>query len=134
MKRGRSLRILSIIALVISIMGLIVAYAAISNSLHKKGNLDDDASWNIKFDNLKADTKGKAIYNLPTISDTSLNNFSVNIQSPGDTVVLQFDVVNKGSLDAILSTLLKRQPVCVGEGVNAVLDANQVCSNLKYSF
>ena len=125
MRKGRSLRILTIIALFVAISGLTIAYAAISDSFKDK---EDSSLWNIQIQDLKAETSGSAIYTLPVISDTALSNYSVELQKPGDSVHLTFKVMNKGSLDAILSTLMQTKPNCKVNGNN-----NDVCSKIQYS-
>ncbi len=125
MRKGRSLRILTIIALFVAISGLTIAYAAISDSFKDK---EDSSSWNIQIQDLKADTSGSAIYTLPVISDTALSNYSVELQKPGDSVHLTFKVMNKGSLDAILSTLMQTKPNCKVNG-----SSNDVCNKIQYS-
>lgn len=124
MRKGRSLRVLTIIALVVAISGLTIAFAAISDSFNHR----DETLWNIQFQDLKADKSGSAVYNLPVVSDTSLQNYSVELKKPGDAVHLTFKVVNKGSLDAILSTLIQNNSHCRVENG----DSN-ICKEIKYS-
>lgn len=124
MRKGRSLRILTIVALFVAISGLTIAYAAISDSFKDK---EDTSLWNIQIQDLKAEKSGSAVYNLPVVSDTSLQNFSVELKKPGDAVHLTFKVHNKGSLDAILSTFMKMKN-CKVEG-----NPGDLCSKIEYS-
>ena len=124
-RKGRFLRVLTIIALVVAISGLTIAFAAISDSFNHR---EDSSLWNIQFQDLKADTSGSAIYHMPVVSDTSLMNYSVELKKPGDAVHLSFKVINKGSLDAILSTLIQDNSHCRVENG----DFN-ICKEIKYS-
>ena len=124
MRKGRSLRVLTIIALVVAISGLTIAFAAISDAF----NHSDEVLWDIQIQDLEADKSGSAVYNLPVISDTSLQNYSVELKKPGDAVHLTFKIVNRGSLDAILSTLIQNHTHCKVENG----DSN-ICKAIKYS-
>jgi len=125
MRKGRSLRILSIIALLVAIAGLIISYAAISDSLKGK---EDSCLWNIQIHDLKAEKMGQAVYHLPVVSETSLQNFSAQLRAPGDAVHLEFQVENKGTMDALLATFWRSKPSCRIEGEGD----RSICEKLEY--
>ncbi len=128
MQKLRGLKILSIVSLFISLLGLIVAYYAI---VHHSSKLDS-AVWNVKFENLKAIKHGKVTYELPTVSDTSISDSKITFSSAGDSVTFVFDVENQGNIDAMLGTIFQGNLKCVGTGSNALKDANAVCDNIRY--
>ena len=129
MRKWNAVKALSIISLVVSVIGLLVAYITMRNYLSKM----DDVLWNIRFSNLSAIKDGKANYVLPSISDTSLKGSKVSFSSINDSVTFTFDVENMGTIDAVLGTVFKGDLKCVGTGDNAVLDAKNVCDNIQYT-
>ncbi len=134
MDRSRRFKIVSIFILIIAVIGLSIAYAAMSEVLSISGTAKmNSANWKIKFENLKAEKTGDATFVVPTISDTSLMNYEVNLTKSGDSVTFTFDVYNNGNIDAVLGTLTKGKPECSGVGSNGVNDANIVCNNITYN-
>lgn len=125
------------LALVLSIVGISVGFAAMSTELRVTGSANVvPASWKIKFTNLSAPTvTGTAqVTKAPTIqSDTHIGNYEVQLSKPGDTVVYTFDVVNTGTIDAELSTYTFEQPTITGTGSAAEADATIVKNNLVYT-
>ena len=128
MQKLRGLKVLSIVSLCISLLGLIVVYYVI---VHRSSNLEA-AVWNVRFQNIEAKKHGKATYELPTISDTSISDSKISFHGSGDSVTFTFDVENRGTIDAILGTIFKGSLKCTGTGSNALKDANDVCENLRY--
>ena len=125
------------LALVLSIVGISVGFAAMSTELRINGSANVvPASWKIKFSNLSAPTISGAatVTTAPTIqSDTHIGNYEVELSKPGDSVVYTFDVVNDGSIDAELSTYTFATPTITGTGATADADATIVQSNLVYT-
>lgn len=130
---SRGLRAMAIVALIIAVVGLTVAYAAMSTTLKVNGTVSmSSATWAIQFENVSASKTGNATYNLPTVSSTTLSNYSVHLTQPGDGVTFIFDVANTGTIDAYLATLIKNTPVCNGIGDTAISDSTIVCGNMTY--
>lgn len=128
MCQKKIMRVLPIVSLIISVIGLIIAVITIEKNMTKSND-----TWSIKYQNLVAEKKGTATYVLPTLSDTSLNNAEITFSKEKDSVSFIFEVENNGSLDAILSTIYKSKFTCTGVGSNASIDAANVCSHIKYS-
>ena len=145
MEKQRSIKVLSVVALIVAVLGLTVAFAALSQTLNitgtgsVKGNTSDELgkkTWDIHFENVKiASTTGLAEATLPAETNTTvLVDYTVKLSAPGDSVTYTFDVVNGGKLDAELSNFVKSESlVCTGNGDNAEADASTVCSNLTYT-
>ena len=125
------------LALVLSVVGISVGFAAMSTQLNVNGSANVvPASWKIKFNNLSdATITGNALVTTaPTIqSDTHIGNYAVKLTKPGDTVVYTFDVVNSGTIDAELSSYDFAQPTIAGTGATAEADAEIVRNNLVYT-
>ncbi len=133
MDRSRRFKIISIFILILAVIGLSIAYAAMSEVLSITGTAKmNSADWNIKFNNLTVTKTGDATFILPKLSDTSLLDYEVNLTKPGDGVTFNFDVTNNGNMDARIGTLTIEKPECVGTGSNSVNDAKTVCNNITY--
>lgn len=138
MERERKTKIIAIIALCISLVGLGIGFSAFSSSLSIAGTATVGASsWNVIFGNLAAGVPtGQATeLTAPTIngSDTSIGTYSVSFENPGDSITYTFDVINGGTFNAVLSTFAMPTPTCEGTGDNATNDATNVCANLSYT-
>ena len=108
MEKERKIKIISLCALLVAVLGLTVAFAALSQTLTINGSATvDTASWDIHFENLKlSKKKGTALINgTPTLSGTSISGIDVSVMKPGDKIVYTFDIVNNGTIDAVLEKI-----------------------------
>ena len=97
--------ILSIV--LISIFSLTIVYAALSATLNIQGNAEVVASsWDIHLDNVKV-TSGSVSGTTPTITSPTTATFSTNLTTPGDFYEFTVDVVNDGSIDAMIDRVTK---------------------------
>ena len=108
MEKERKVRVLSIAALLVAVLGLTVAFAALSQTLTINGSAAvNTATWDIHFEKTsgtETEVKGAATFTEPTLSGTTIENFSVTLTKPGDSVTYYFDIVNKGTVDAVVSS------------------------------
>ena len=105
MEKQRKIKVLAIAALIITILGLTVAFAALSQTLTINGAATlDAAKWGIKFENLSdGKTSGDAIINdTAVIADdlVTINNIDVSLSTPGDSITYTVDLVNEGTINA----------------------------------
>lgn len=137
MKTDRKVKYVVIMALIVAVLGISVAFAAMNQTLSINGAANfNPASWNVRFSNLSQPTiLGNArVSSQPVLTDTKIGDFVVDLSSPNDLVSYTFDVKNDGSMDAVLSTFTINDPVCVGSSdVTGVNDSNIVCSNISYT-
>ena len=97
--------VLSIV--MISVFTLSIAYAAMSAVLEIHGNSEVVASsWDIHLDNVEVKS-GSVSANTPSISGTSSLSFDVELNTPGDYYEFTVDVVNDGSIDAMIDSVVK---------------------------
>ena len=97
---------LSIVA--VSIFSLSVAYAALNTVLEIHGNSEIVAStWDIHLENakLKDGSVVGASYG-PNINGNNVS-FVVDLSIPGDYFEFSVDVVNNGSIDAMIDSVVK---------------------------
>lgn len=137
MRRRSSIKSLVLIMLVVAIVGMSVVYALLSTTLTITGNTSvSAASWDIHFANLNANNYGNATYTMPTLSNTSISDFEVVLTAPHDYVVFNFDIVNSGTIDAKVTSLIKGTPSCSGVAGSTTgsTDGPLVCNSLRYYF
>lgn len=82
-----------------------VGYAMLTSNLKIQGSADiNKASWNIHFDNIQIKDGSVTAINPATLNlkKTTLT-YSVNLDKPGDYYIFNVDVVNSGSIDAMVS-------------------------------
>lgn len=133
MKRKKLYIILSII--VIAILSLTIAYAVLSTTLSITGSANINAStWQIEFkpSSYPTETTGSATYTTPTITGTSIGNYSVSLTKPGDSVTMVFAVENQGTLNAEIDSVINSIPTCTSLDNNPN-DEILICNNLEIS-
>ena len=110
MEKERRVKWLVIVSLIVAVLGLTIAFAALSETLTINGTATlDAAKWGIKFNNLTSGTKiGDAIVNNEaTIADdkVTIENIDVTLKTPGDSVTYTVDLVNEGTINAEISNI-----------------------------
>lgn len=91
---------------IFSIIFIGVGYAIFTTSLNINGTVDvDKTDWDVHFENLQIveDTTGDAratIRNTNTVVD-----YTVSLEKPGDTFSFTVDVVNDGTVDAMIGVI-----------------------------
>ena len=97
--------LLSIVML--SVLTLTVVYAALSTTLNINGNAEvSAANWDIYLDNVVLNSSS-ATTTAPTITDSKTATFSTTLTKPGDFYEFTIDVVNGGSIDAMIDSVTK---------------------------
>ena len=105
--RDRKVLMLFLGIVIISILTLTMAYAALSVSLNIAGNAQVVGStWDVHLDNIKV-TNGSVSGVDPTITSSTTAIFSTTLNSPGDFYEFTIDVVNDGSIDAMIESITK---------------------------
>ena len=102
MEKERKIKVLSIAALLVAVLGLTVAFAALSQTLTINGSATvNTASWDIHFKNLSTPTLtgNAAVTTAPTLDTkgTTIGNYALKLTKPGDSVTYTFDVENSGT-------------------------------------
>ena len=97
--------ILSIV--LISIFSLTIVYAALSVTLNIQGSAKvSSANWDIHLDNVKV-TSGSVNGTTPSITSPTTATFSTTLNMPGDFYEFTIDVINNGSIDAMIDSVTK---------------------------
>ena len=143
MDKNKKIIWVAVVALIISVTSIGIAFAALSQDLTVKGSaIVDPISWNVKFDtvSLTKTATGGATGSTPSISTTAIESFLVTLTKPGDTVTYTFDVLNDGSLNAKIGSIIGNPNsltapfTCNGLSVTTG-DADEltVCDKIKYT-
>jgi hypothetical protein len=142
MKKERNTKILVIIALLISVISLSIAYAAYSATLLISGTVTakkSSSTWNVHFtttdggDDLIPTLYGNAkVVSKASLSETTISNFEITFYAPGDSITYDFEVKNTGSVDATLNKITMGSLNCssIGTTLDGNTEANTLCQNI----
>ena len=145
MEKQRTTKVVALTAMFLAIIGMTVAFAAMSQTLTIQGTAEmRTARWDVRFvtNTLNTTVSTHAeLLQAPTLTATNLGTFEARLTRPGDSVVFTFDVTNAGDINARIGTLLRNgvaggMPTCVGQATDptdALADAALVCGNLVYT-
>ena len=91
------------------IICLTVGYAAINSKLNINGNTDINSNkWEIYFDNVVENNDSIQAIKTATIeNDKTKVNFDIRLEEPGQYYEFNVDVVNKGTIDAMVDQVIK---------------------------
>lgn len=145
MEKERKIKSMSLVAMIVAVLGLTVAFAALSQTLTINGTAKvEKATWDIHYaaaDGASANkTKSTHSANVTVtegdVSGTTVSGLSATLTKPGDTVTFYWDVVNNGDIDAYISSLVpatidNTQLQCTATNNQ---DATNVCNDLVFTF
>ena len=105
--KDRKVLTLGLCLILVCVFTLTIAYAALSAVLTISGNARVSAAdWDIYLANPKV-TNGSATTTVPSIKTSSTVEFSTTLNMPGDFYEFTIDVVNAGSIDAMIENVVK---------------------------
>ena len=91
----------------VSVFTLSIAYAALNAILTIQGSAQiSSAEWDVHFDNVNV-TNGSISGDNPRITSATTAIFSTTLNMPGDFYEFTIDVVNDGSIDAMIENITK---------------------------
>ena len=105
--KDRKVLIFGLFLILVCVFTLTIAYAALSAVLTISGNARVSAAdWDIYLANPKV-RNGSATTTVPSIITSSTVEFSTTLNMPGDFYEFTIDVVNAGSIDAMIENVIK---------------------------
>ena len=105
--KDRKVLILGLCLVLVCVFTLTVAYSALSVVLTIQGNARVSAAdWDIYLNNPRV-TSGSATTDVPVIKTSSTLEFETTLSMPGDFYEFTVDVVNAGSIDAMIENVVK---------------------------
>lgn len=122
MEKDRGFKVMAIVALLIGVLGLSIAYAAYSQTLtiNASGTVNK-ATWDVHFENLSTGaTTGKAEVadaGKLTLDATTIQGSLGTLKAPGDSLTYTFDIKNAGSIDAKIGSIKVNSTEVSGESI-----------------
>lgn len=106
--KDRRILSLGLCLILICVFTLTIAYAALNAVLTIQGSAEvSAANWDIHFDNIFVDSGSVVATKAPVKIDSSTIDFSVVLSKPGDYYKFTVDVVNEGTVDAMIDSIIK---------------------------
>ena len=105
-RQSRKIQFIILLTLVCLVGTMTIAYAVLSTTLNINGTAQVmDASWDIHFGNIKVDS-GSVTSAIPVVDKTSVS-FVADLNNPGDYYMFTVDMINSGSIDAMINEVIK---------------------------
>lgn len=139
-KRDNGFKIIAVIALVIAVAGLSIAYASFTANLTIDGTATVSSNWNIKWTSLTSNDTGYATAGDLTIGTgaQTINGTIGNLVAPGDSITWSWKVENQGNINAELTGLtltdISCSPVTGGSSEATDEEAAALCDDLSLQF
>ena len=96
MQKNTNILKFTLCLLAVAFLGLTIVYAALSQKLSIVGSADGVSSkWDISIKYLNVDATSGVSYTTPTITGTTIANYSANLKKPGDMVKFYFIIETK---------------------------------------
>ena len=145
MEKDRGFKIIAIAALLLSVVGLSIAYAGYTSTLTVAGTATasgSDSTWKIQWTELDNGTAtgyaSVADKTLAIDSSTkqSISGFLGTVKAPGDTITYTWKVENAGALNATLASVTLGQLSCApaATGGSTSEEAAALCNKLSIAF
>lgn len=120
--------------LAIGLIGITVAYAALTQQLKIEGTAKVASSkWDVHFGTVNpGQATGYATAGtLAKTGETTIAGDIGTLKAPGDSITYTFDIENAGDINAIIDTVTGGQSFTCTSATKSVADA--VCKDLTYS-
>ncbi len=102
----RRLRINNKKMLLILILFISIGFAYLSAALNINGlAIFNPVSWDVYFDNVTYKSVEATVNEEPEIVDKTTINFSVLLETTGSSLILESDIVNNGTIDAMVDSV-----------------------------
>lgn len=110
MKDRKDIKIFVLVIVICALLGLTLAYAALSQNLTINGTATVEKSdWDVRLveEGMRQETRGDAVItSAPTISsDGKSVDLNVSLKKPDDVATFFFKIVNNGDIDARLNDI-----------------------------
>lgn len=121
--------------LAIGLIGITVAYAALTQQLKIEGTAKVASSkWDVHFGTVSVVGNAQGYATAGTLAKTGETTIAGDIgtlKAPGDSITYTFDIENAGDINAIIDTVTGGQSFTCTSATKSVADA--VCKDLTYS-
>ena len=97
-----------IIFIIIALFCITIGYAALSSTLNINGKSSiSKNTWDVYFDNVQVKDGSVEAVKIPKVTDKTTVDFEVALNMPGDFYEFNVDVVNNGTIDAMIESVVK---------------------------
>lgn len=141
MEKDRGFKVIAVVALLIAVVGLSIAYAGYTATLTIEGTATVKSAWDVKWTDLDngtatgyADVTNKT---LAIASDgQSISGVIGTLKAPGDTIKYTWKATNDGEIDATLTGVTLGTLTCAPAATNGAqaAEATAVCAKLSVAF
>lgn len=136
-KDRKSIFILSILSIVLSVLGISINFLVLTSVINAKDYNDlKQYGWEMSFNGLSnVELTGSAKeLSMPYIvkNSTIIKNFNVEFENSNDSASYTFNVKNSGIYDSVISDIILTEPQCYGSGNSASSDSKLVCDNIEF--
>ena len=106
---------ISIVLIIVLLVAVTIGYAVLNTTLNINGKSSiSKNTWDLYFDNVVVNDGSVEATKIPTISDKTTVDFEVSLNLPGDYYEFTVDVVNNGTIDAMIESI-EKTPVLTTE-------------------
>lgn len=127
-KKNKEIKFMVLLALALSVLGIVFALVAMNVALDAKKT---ESVWAINFTDLKEESTGSASGEGVVINSTTMTGKKVILKRSNDSVTYRFKIKNDGAVDAKLRVMEDIIPTCIVTSGDDSLDA---CGAVSYSF
>ena len=111
--KDRKLLMLFLGLIIVSVFTLTIAYAALNAVLTISGSAEVNSStWDVYLANPRV-SSGSATSDVPVVKSKHSVEFSTTLNMPGDYYEFVIDVINGGSIDAVIENVVKTPELTV---------------------
>ena len=97
-----------IVLIIVALIGITIGYAVINTTLNINGKSNiSKNTWDVYFDNVIVNAGSVEAVEIPTVSSKTTVDFEVGLNLPGDYYEFTVDVVNDGTIDAMIESIEK---------------------------
>ena len=105
---GRNNKRTYIIFVLFVLISVTIGYAVLNSTLNINGRSNiSKNTWDIYFENIQVQDGSVEAVKIPTIENLTKVDFEVALNMPGDFYEFTIDVVNDGTIDAMIESILK---------------------------
>ena len=139
--KDRGFKLVAIAALLLSVIGLSIAYAGYTSTLTVEGTATAASAWKVKWTNLSAgQATGYASVENKTLAidntNQAISGFMGTLRAPVDTITYTWNAANEGEIDATLTGVTLGTLSCDPASSNGstAAEAASLCARLTITF
>ena len=140
-KKDNGFKVMAVVALLIAVVGLSIAYAGYTATLTVEGTATVKSAWKIVWTSLDAGTPtGYADVDDKTFAidstEQAISGEIGTLRAPGDTITYTWKAANQGEVDAVITGISQGALSCAPAKSNGstAQEATDVCAKLSVKY